>query len=205
MDAATLERTGTDRQEILLYALAALLAVALAFGLWTEKVPRSLPSLGPIPEFSLTDTQGKKFTLDDLKGKVWLADFMYVHCATECPVMTHVMKKIQDQWKDKGVYFVSFTMDPRDTPAELAQYAKDYGADTESWSFLTGNYDDVTRLARNGFKLPGKGGATADFIHSVRFTLVDKRGNIRGYYNSEDDESLKTLDKDLEVLLAEKT
>jgi protein SCO1 len=199
-----MERTGLDRQEILIYAIVAFLVAALAFELLTEKPPRTLQPLGTIPAFSLTDTHGKKVTLGDMKGKVWLADFMYVHCATQCPLMTRVMEKVQEQWKGAGLYFVSFTMDPRDTPAELAQYAKDYGADTNSWFFLTGNYDDVTRLAKNGFKLPAQSEGGYDFVHSTRFTLVDRQGIIRGYYNSGDNQSLQTLAKDLRILLDEK-
>ncbi len=205
MNTTTMERTRLDRQEIFVYVFAALLVAALAFAILTDKPPRTLQPLGNIPAFSLTDTHGKKFTLDNLKGKVWVADFMYVHCTTQCPLMTKVMEKVQEQWKGKGIYFVSFTMDPRDTPGELAQYAKDYGADTNSWSFLTGNYEDVTRLAKNGFKLPAQGGPDSDFVHSIRFTLVDRQGRIRGYYNSDDEQSLLTLDKDLEILLGEKS
>ncbi len=193
-----------DKLMKLLIGLAFFLIGALVVAFIREPVPVYLEVLGNVPSFTLVDTNGSHFGLDDLKGKVLVADFMYAHCTTQCPLMTATMAKMQKAWKGKGVYFVSFTMDPSDTPQELAHYAKQYDADTASWSFLTGNSEEVTRLAKYGFKLPAQGGPGSDFIHSIRFTLVDKKGRIRGYYNSDDETSLSKLDKDLWVLLAEK-
>jgi len=199
------EKSKEDRVMLLVVGLAVLLVGALVVAFIKEPVPIPLEVLGKVPVFTLVDTHGKNFGLDDLKGKVWVADFMYAHCTTQCPLMTAAMAKMQKAWKGKGVYFVSFTMDPSDTPRELAQYAKQYDADTSSWSFLTGNSEEVTRLAKNGFKLPAQGGPGSDFIHSIRFTLVDKKGKIRGYYNSDDETSLTQLNRDLNVLLAERS
>ena len=204
MNNEGMERILNERLGNLTIWFAVFLIGALVVALLLEPSPVSLEVLGDVPPFSMLDSSGKRFGSDDLKGKVWVADFMYVHCTTQCPLMTHAMEKVQEKWKGKDVHFVSFTMDPSDTPQELAKYAKDYGADTSTWTFLTGKSEDVTRLAKNGFKLAASQ-ENSDFIHSIRFTLVDKRGRIRGYYNSDDENSLMKLNRDLWVLLAEKS
>ena len=204
MNDDPMERKLNERLGNLTIWFSVLLIGALIVAFILEPPPISLGVLGDVPAFSMVDSTGKKFGNDDLKGKVWVADFMYVHCTTQCPLMTHAMEKVQEHWKGKGVHFVSFTMDPSDTPQELAKYAKDYGADPSTWSFLTGKSEDVTRLAKNGFKLAASQ-ENSDFIHSIRFTLVDKKGRIRGYYNSDDEDSLRKLNRDLWVLLAERT
>jgi len=205
MDAVPIQENKDDKIYYLLKVAVIFLIGALVVAFLLEPTPTVLSNLGAVPPFSLVDSRGSKMSLDQLKGKVWVADFMYVHCTTQCPLMTAAMAKLQKAWLGKGVYFVSFTMDPSDTPQELAKYAKQYGADTDSWAFLTGKYEDVTRLAQYGFKLPAQGGPDSDFIHSIRFTLVDKQGKIRGYYNSDDEGSLNQLNRDLWVLLAEKS
>jgi len=76
---------------------------------------------------------------------------------------------------------VSFTVDPaRDTPAALAAYAHRFGADTQRWTFLTGDPKTLNMLDRDAFKL-GTLNPTLD--HSTRFVLIDGQGRIRGYYS----------------------
>ncbi|WP_219914242.1 SCO family protein, partial [Bacillus paranthracis] len=38
--------------------------------------------------FQFTNQDGKPFGTKDLKGKVWVADFMFTNCQTVCPPMT---------------------------------------------------------------------------------------------------------------------
>ena len=41
-----------------------------------------------VPDFSLIERSGKKVSLADLRGKIWIADFIYTHCTDTCPLQT---------------------------------------------------------------------------------------------------------------------
>src|SRR6476661_7088736 len=94
------------------------------------------------PEFALTERSGKTVTRDDLKGKVWVASFVFVRCPGPCPQVTATMARLQkelDLANHADLRLVTFTVDPgRDNPKELAEYANRYQADPERWLFLTG-------------------------------------------------------------------
>ena len=146
----------------------------------------------------------QRVTLHDLAGKVWVADFIFTNCGGTCPLMTEKMRKLQDALPP-AVHFVSFTVDPaRDTTKILAAYAKEHAANQERWSFLTGDKQDLFDICIKGFKLPldTEGGTPAEPIaHSTRFVLVDKKGDIRGYYSGTEEEELKRLASDVKSIL----
>src|SRR5215475_6904615 len=158
----------------------------------------------PLPEFSLTDQADKTVTLADLKGKVWVADFIFTNCGGTCPMMTDKMRRLQ-QALPEGIRMVSITVDPaRDTPKALAAYAAEHGASRERWLFLTGDKQALYDLCIKGFKLPlldDEGTPLEPITHSTRFVLVDKTGQIRGYYSGTEEEDLKRLAADAKGLL----
>src|SRR5690349_19206797 len=91
-----------------------------------------LSKIGPAPEISLTDQDGRPFSLAAQHGKVAVVTFIYASCTDTCPLLTAKMVGMQKKLgKDFGprVYFVSVTVDPeRDTPQVLHQYADAHGA-----------------------------------------------------------------------------
>jgi len=135
---------------------------------------------------------------------LWVADFIYTTCPGPCPLMSHRMSELQRQTADTpDVKIVSFTVDPAiDTPPVLAEYAKHYKADASRWYFLTGEQGKLNRIGRDGFKLNPVDGS---MIHSVRFTLVDRRMRIRGYYSSDEEGFLAKLVNDIRALESEKS
>jgi protoheme IX farnesyltransferase len=146
----------------------------------------------PVPEFTLTDRTGMKVSRDDLKGKVWVASFVFTRCSGPCPQVTATMARLQKELDLKNaadVRLVTFTVDPdKDTPNELTEYAARYQADPEKWLFLTGMPEaDLHRLLKEGFKVTAqraeKPKAGDEFDHSSRLAVVDKAGNIRGYFD----------------------
>ena len=84
-----------------------------------------LPQYTQVPEFTLTECSGKKISLADLRGQVWVADFIFTRCAGPCPLITGRMKQIQAQVSSADdVTLVSFSVDPEhDTPQVLSEYA----------------------------------------------------------------------------------
>ena len=161
---------------------------------------KELPEIGNIPQFEFTNSDGNTVTLDNLKGKVWVADFIFTTCTMACPMMTGNMNIVHKKFKkNDNVRLVSISVYPEyDTPEVLKNYASQYDADTEKWLFLTGKEDAVKDIIRDGFKI----GDYEDIIfHSEKFALVDKKGIIRAYYNGMKSEDMKQLEKDINVLL----
>ena len=146
----------------------------------------------PVPDFTLTERSGKKVSRDDLKGKVWVASFVFTRCSGPCPQVTATMARLQkelDLPHNADVRLVTFTVDPdKDTPNELKEYAARYQADPERWLFLTGMPEaELHKLLHDGFKVTAqraeKPKAGDEFDHSSRLAVVDKQGNIRGYFD----------------------
>jgi protein SCO1/2 len=166
--------------------------------------PREIPVYSAVPDFSLTERSNRQITRKDLDGKIWVADFIFTHCGGICPTMSSNMEKLQERLPTE-VLLVSFSVDPtNDTPEVLAEYAKRYNADPERWLFLTGDSGALQKLSIDGFKLAldAKSGTEVEPItHSSRFALVDRQGNIRGYYGMEDADTLDRIVADVKNLL----
>ncbi|MBV8827782.1 MAG: SCO family protein [Acidobacteriaceae bacterium] len=162
-----------------------------------------LPKYDKVPEFEMTDSLGHRMYRDALLGKVWIADFIYTSCPAECPRMSSQMHKLAKDLKgENDVRLVSFSVDPaRDTPPVLNEFAQHYGGATPQWMFLTGTPESVHLLAYTTFHV---GDVIGKIEHSTQFALVDKHGQIRGYYSSFDRDDLMRLRKDIEALRKEK-
>lgn len=193
---------------------AVLLILALAalgyFGWRSWDLHPSDKFLKPVdtaPDFAYTDRSGKTFSSSQLKGKVWVVDFIFAHCAGSCPMMSQKMMELQESWKGNPNFkLVTFTVDPeRDTVDALRQYAEDYHADPNQWFFLTGPKEEIYKTILGGFKEIAardyEAGPGFEFIHSTRIILVDGNGKIRGLYDSQNDEDLLKLRQDIKCLL----
>jgi cytochrome oxidase Cu insertion factor (SCO1/SenC/PrrC family) len=163
----------------------------------------AIPDYSVVPDFHLTERSNRPVARMDLDGKVWVADFIFTHCAGICPTMSTNMQKLQQRLPSE-IRLVSFSVDPyNDTPEVLTEYAKRYDADSERWLFLTGDPKAIQELSVGGFKLAlEQSGTEAEPItHSSRFVLVDQRGHIRGYYSTEETDALDRLVADAKNLL----
>ena len=107
------------------YLFLLIVIIGLITILQPNKEQEKLPNIGQIPAFDLIDQDGNKFTLDNLKGNVWLADFIFTTCAGPCPIMTERMSTVQhDLIGIDKLQFVSFTVNPDyDTPEVLKKYS----------------------------------------------------------------------------------
>jgi protein SCO1/2 len=146
----------------------------------------------PVSDFTFTDQNGKPFGLKDLKGKVWVADFIFTNCETVCPPMTAHMAKLQQMAKEKGLHveFVSFSVDPEvDTPEKLKEYAKKFNGDLSNWHLLTGySQQEIEKFAEKNFKTIVQKPKNQDqVIHGTSFYLVDQNGKIVQTYSGVQD------------------
>jgi len=105
----------------------------------------------PIPDVPLISSTGAATSLAAYRGKfVVMAPFLTL-CQDECPLVTGAFIALQRDVKaaglGKNVVFMEITVDPgRDTPARLAAYSKEFGAD---WPLLTGTPASLARLWRS--------------------------------------------------------
>jgi protein SCO1/2 len=160
-----------------------------------------LPDDGMVPMFRLVNQDNQSFGTEQLRGKIWIADFVYTSCPGPCPMISSRMSELQKPLRDSDVALVTFSVDPQhDTPPVLRDYATKLEANLQRWNFLTGDKESIFRLIRDGFKL-----ATVDNpqgpIHSTRMVLVDRRGMIRGYYDALEADAVTRLLADTHHLL----
>ena len=172
---------------------------------------KSPPVLGLLPEFELTDQAVETFGSRQLRGKAWIANFIFTRCPATCPAQTAKISEFQGQLQDGPLWdeirFVSFTVDPEhDTPQVLSEYAKNANADVHHWKFLTGEREAIWRLSKDGFKLPVSENTDPSIVitHSPKVMLVDPYLRIRGIYEVTSKEGLARLRHGLDQVLMEK-
>ncbi len=160
----------------------------------------------PVKDFTATAQDNKPFGLKDLKGKIWISNFMFTSCADVCPPMTANMTKLQEKVKAEGlknVEFVSFSVDPTvDTPEILAKYASQFGVDFKNWTFITGYSQEFieTYAAKNFKTIVKKPTEGSQVIHQTFLYLVDKEGNIKKTYSGYENVPFDEIIKDIKTL-----
>ncbi|MBN1479923.1 SCO family protein [candidate division KSB1 bacterium] len=172
---------------------AFLLAVGAALVISAAHYSRAnLPVLGSAPDFTLTERSGEPFSSEDMRGTLWLVDFIFTHCQAACPVMSGHMAELYKLYahSDK-IRFLSISVDPeRDTMEVLQDYADKQGVTDNRWMFVRGEIDYIIEICEQGFMLPAE---NLPMGHSTKFVLVDQVGQIRGYYDALDDPDIDVL------------
>ncbi len=171
-----LERTATTLR-ILELSVTGIVDPGSA-GVSGGKVP-PIPEKAPV--FELTDQDGKPRDLESLLGRAVLVDFIFTTCPGPCPMLTasHValQKALPAEIRER-THFVSITLDPeRDTPEALRSYAEQRGADLSSWSFLTGDAENVKRVLQE-FYVGSVRRPDGTIDHLVATYLIDPQGQI---------------------------
>src|SRR5207248_11455095 len=122
-----------------------------------------------------------------------------------CPIISSRMSERQKRLQITDVHFISLPLDPdKDTPAQLREYASRLDAQPGRWDFLTGPKSEIYNLSQHGFKLaPADRSSKTEPLHSTRMILVDRRGQIRGYYDATTADAITKLLADTNHLLKE--
>ncbi|MTE26139.1 SCO family protein [Winogradskyella ouciana] len=157
-----------------------------------------------IADFSLINQNGETITQNTYKDKIYVADFFFTTCQTICPIMTDHMYQIQKEIiSDDDVMLLSHSVTPRiDSVAQLKKYAKEKGVIDRKWNLVTGDKKQIYELARKSYlavKTQGNGDIY-DMIHTENFMLIDKKRQIRGFYDGTNPEDIEKLLEDIETL-----
>jgi len=212
--AETAETTGSSMRRLALWGGLTIVLIGIVAAVawsWTggaDDLPGPPLPIGPtVPEFSLIGADGRIVTNADLRGSVWIADFVFTRCSGPCPTLSARMQSLQTALSDRPeVKLVTFTLDPKnDTPSVMADYARRFHADANRWWFLTGDDEAAMQdLVEKGLKqtvIPAKD--NQPIIHSVYIIVIDKAGRIRSAHDGLDPESKRLLLRDANSLLAE--
>ncbi|MEZ4936106.1 MAG: SCO family protein [Crocinitomicaceae bacterium] len=161
-----------------------------------------------IGQFAFLDQEGDTITKKDVEGKIYVADYFFTTCPTICPKMTAQLERVQEKYKDDPeILILSHTVHPEnDTVEVMARYAQRHGAISKKWYFLTGEKEELYRLARQSYfvlkpaEVGEPGDAGSDFIHTNNFVLIDQKGRIRGYYDGTSPTEVDKLMEDIQKL-----
>ena len=209
------------------FSLAACVVIAaVVFRPGPTKLLDGTPA--PAPDFTVTDQAGHTLTRDRLLGEVWVCDFFLTRCSGVCPLLGQSMSNLAAACAQtralREVQLVSFSVDPEyDRPDVLAAYREknkptwSQGSDAR-WDAITARWRHTTAAAdeqdafwamvNQGFLLTvgpntNPDDPTTPISHSSKLVLIDRAGNIRGYYDGLVPEEIDTLIADLRRVVAE--
>ena len=156
-----------------------------------------------ISDFELINQNGQKITQEFYSNKIYVADFFFTTCQDICPIMTKNMYKLQEELKDDNdILFLSHTVIPEiDTVQQLKKYSIKNGVDDSKWNLVTGDKKQIYDLARKSYlAVEDTEYGEFDMIHTENFMLIDKKRQIRGFYDGTNDLEIEKLLEDIEIL-----
>lgn len=202
-----------------------VLSIVIIYGIYSVLVPdKKLPVYNPsdvnprlvdesllhirrnhkVLDFTLIDQNGDTITEKTYKDKIYVTDFFFTRCMTICPIMTTNMEQLQKEFlNDDEVMFLSHSVTPViDSVSVLRAYADKKGVIDAKWHITTGDKKHIYELARKSYfaVLDEGDGGLQDFIHTENFVLVDKKRQIRGYYDGTDIKDMERLIADIKLL-----
>ena len=156
-----------------------------------------------ISDFSLINQNGDTITQNFYNDKIYIADFFFTTCQTICPIMTKNMKEIQDKLiNDKEILLLSHSVTPEiDSVGQLKKYAIANKINDDKWNLVTGDKKQIYNLARKSYlAVEDSEFGNFDMIHTENFMLIDKKRQIRGFYDGTEKNEIIRLLSDIEIL-----
>lgn len=172
---------------IALRGLVVCLAAAGLAGTSAGAAPErdaGLPRIGPAPGFTLTDQDGRQFSLSNVRGRVAVVTFIFTTCSDTCPLLTAKLVGVRRALGSEAskVFFTAITVDPlHDTPANLKKYAQAHSADPAGFAFLTGSFEQIEDVARR-YAVFRKAQENGSVDHTFLTSLIDQDGTLRVQY-----------------------
>lgn len=191
------------KDKIQILALTAILVVFpavswywLSRGLDYRKTAKAeLKDLGPLPDMTWRNYNGKMLSKADLEGSFVIAGVYDLAQPELSGYFGREFSRLHDQFDDrKDVLFLSVVgQDTTLIPAFLKQYEL---SDTTQCYFFPTMEDAMKNLAQTGFRMPELNGATSPYI-----AFADTSSVIRNYYDVRDNVQLKRMVQHISLLL----
>jgi protein SCO1/2 len=140
----------------------------------------------PIPTMTFIDQDGNKIDFRrHFEGKALALTFTYTSCPmpTFCPLMDRNFAAMQERLEADPAFkghLVTVSIDPlTDKPPVLKKHAAKVGAHPQTWTFLTGDRDEIDKFAmRLGLSAQRAMENQKDITHTLRTAIVDRQGNL---------------------------
>jgi protein SCO1/2 len=115
------------------------------------------------------------------------------------------LKDVYEKFKtNPGFMILSHTVDPeRDSVAVLKKYSERFNAESSGWQFLTGSKDSLYQSASKDYLLAVEDSSNSSFIHTQYVALLDKKRQIRGFYDFTNKENVGKIEEAIRQLLKE--
>ncbi len=186
-------------------ALVIIIAIVGYFVVFPSNPAGELPLIGEpghtTGSFSFINQDGIPFTDIDVKGKIRVVEYFFTTCPAICPKMNNNLKAVYSAFKDRpDVVILSHTVNPQtDSSRLLKSYANKYGVTDSRWQFLTGDKAALYKMAATDYLMAADTIAAMDdqFIHTQYVALVDKKNQIRGFYDATDTKKIERLISDI--------
>jgi protein SCO1/2 len=173
--------------------LAAVLALVAATAAAGERAAwpalpgiEAVPAPAAIPDFTLTDEDGKPRAFSSLRGEPALVFFGFTHCANVCPTTLARLRLLHQAGGGalKAARIVFISVDgARDSPAAVKAYLDPLSPDFVG---LTGDPAATAKIAAGFaavfFKEPAGKDGSYNVMHSTQVFAVDKAGRLRGTF-----------------------
>lgn len=143
---------------------------------------RSEAAIGrPVGDYTLTDSKGEPLALTAFRGRPLVVSLVYTSCASVCPVTTQRMIEAVSAARGalgaESFAVLTFGFDARrDTPAQLAAFARAQGIDLPDWRLASADAGTVSAVLRDlGFSFDAVAGG---FQHITQTTILDAEGRV---------------------------
>jgi protein SCO1/2 len=165
-----------------------------------------------VPDYRLTNQDGKVIRIHDYKGKALLLTFIYTRCQdpNQCTLMSSNFANIDQELQKqpelyKKTHLLSISFDPEyDTPKVLrsygAAYTGKYSDETFAhWEFASGSADEVKGIGQYfglRYFLDSSSGKE-QVVHSLRTAVISPDGKIVKVYRGNEwkpEEILKEIE-----------
>jgi protein SCO1/2 len=125
----------------------------------------------PPQSWTLTDQEGRPFSLLDVRGRPAVLTFMYTTCDNDCPTMTQQIRGALDQ-AGRDVPVLAVSVDPaRDTAARARRFVAEQRM-TGRMRFLLGDDAQLQRVWRFYGVQPQEKGLE----HAATVLVLDRKG-----------------------------
>jgi protein SCO1/2 len=142
----------------------------------------SVPSGQSVPDFTLSDQNRQKITVSQFRGRVVALSFAYLRCPNPayCFRLTSNLGQLQKRFPDRlghDLVLLTVIIDPaHDHSDAIANYARIWNANPETWHFVTGPLPEVQRVSRMfGMEFWNEEGL---LVHSLHTVIIDRQGKL---------------------------
>jgi protein SCO1/2 len=143
-----------------------------------------------VPPFALQTASGTRTSFGALRGRWVLVEFIYTRCMTYCSVQAGEFADLQHQLAGPistgKLALVSVSFDPRDQPAQLADYLRRFGDRGPGWIAARPlDREDRAALMRV-FGVTAVPDGLGGFVHNAAVNVVDPDGKLVAILNWDD-------------------